>query len=57
MNAFSRALDELGSREFQLSAENPVPEPTCYTKSVLEISKMMLKMILLELAVIGRQTA
>ena len=48
------SLQDLGRRELNLSAENPVPETTGHSKTVIEISKVMLKVIFLELLVVRR---
>lgn len=41
----------------QLSLEHPIPEPTRDPESVLVVCKVVLQMILLELAPVRRQTA
>ena len=43
-------------RRRQLSAEDPIPEPTRDTKTVLVIHEVVLEVVLLELAVVERKT-
>ena len=48
-------LQNLGRGKLNLGAENPVPEPACNTEPIVEVRKVMLKMILLELLVVWRK--
>ena len=53
MYNFSAGLDHLGWCKF--SPKNTIPEPTCDTKSILVVRKVMLQVISLELTVVGRK--
>lgn len=48
------SFDDLWRWQFELSAEDTVPEPACYTESVLEIGKVVLQMVFLELFIVER---
>lgn len=51
--ATSSGFDNLGHPK--LSAKNPIPEATCDSKPILVIGKVVLKVILLKFAIVGRQ--
>lgn len=51
-NPYLLRLQNLGRRKFKLSAKNPVPETAGNTKAVVEIRKVMLEVVLLELLVV-----
>ena len=46
-------FDRYGVR--QLRTKHAVPESTCHTETILEISKVMLEMVFLQLPVVQRQ--
>lgn len=51
----SQCLDDLGRAHLQLGTKNPVPEAAGNAKAVLVVSKVVLKMVLLQLLVPRRE--
>lgn len=51
----SLGLHVLGRRHLELSAEDAVPKATSDAEAIVEICEMMLKVVLLERLVIGRE--
>lgn len=50
------SFDDLRRWQFKLSAENAIPESAGNAESVLEIGKVVLKMVFLKFLIIGRQS-
>lgn len=48
-------LDDLGCIHFKLCAKDPVPEAAGDTETILVVGKVMLKVVLLQLLVVGRK--
>jgi len=52
---YNFALQGLGWRWCKLGAEDDIPESTCYTKTILVVHKVVLKMVFLQLPPVRRQ--
>jgi hypothetical protein len=53
---YSDPFDNFDWRNLQLSPKNSIPEPACYTKTVLIVGKVVLEVVFLKLLPVVRET-